>query len=126
MLMDLVVALISAVGAVICHQIPERSFFWQGHQLPVCARCTGLYVSGVVGVLAWLGVKTARGWRRIKVDPRAALRVIAVAAIPTLVTFATGVIGLWDGSNVTRALLAIPVGASAGAAVAAVFTKDLR
>ena len=124
--MDLIVALIYSVGAVICHQIPERSFFWQGHQLPVCARCTGLYVSGAVGILGWLGLKAARRWRPIAIDARVTLRVIAVAAVPTLVTFATGVIGLWDGSNLTRALLAIPVGASAGAAVAAVFTKDLR
>jgi hypothetical protein len=38
----------------------------------------------------------------------------------------TGVLGLWDGSNLTRAMLAIPFGASAGAMVAAVATKDLR
>jgi uncharacterized membrane protein len=126
MQMNLFVALIYSVGAVICHQIPERSFFWQGQQLPVCARCTGLYLSGAAGILGWLVLKAGRRSRPIRVDPRVALRVIAVTAIPTLVTFATGVIGLWDGSNVTRALLAIPVGASAGAAVAAVFTKDLR
>ena len=124
--MDLVVALIYAIGAVICHQITERSFFWQGHQLPVCARCTGLYVSGAVGVTGWIGLKIARRWRPIAVDPRVVLRVIVLAAVPTLVSIATAAIGLWDGSNVTRALLAIPVGASAGATVAAVFTKDLR
>lgn len=25
-----------------CHQLPERSFFWKGYQLPVCARCAGV------------------------------------------------------------------------------------
>ena len=25
-----------------CHQIPERSFFIAGRQLPLCARCTGI------------------------------------------------------------------------------------
>ena len=124
--MDLLVAGINAIGAVICHQIPERSFFWQGHQLPVCARCTGLYVSAIAGLLGWLVLKAVRRWRPITIDPSAALRVIAITAIPTLATVASGAIGLWDGSNITRALLAIPVGASAGAAVAAVFTKDLR
>ena len=27
-----------------CHQIPERSFFINGYQFPVCARCTGFYI----------------------------------------------------------------------------------
>ena len=34
--------------------------------------------------------------------------------------------GVWDGSNLTRAVLAVPLGVSAGAIVAAVTTKDLR
>lgn len=28
-----------------CHQMPERSFFYKGYQYPVCARCTGVYLS---------------------------------------------------------------------------------
>ncbi|WP_295620400.1 DUF2085 domain-containing protein [uncultured Methanobrevibacter sp.] len=31
----------------ICHRRPERSFFYKGHQFPVCARCTGFYISGI-------------------------------------------------------------------------------
>jgi uncharacterized membrane protein len=124
--MDLLVAFIFAVGSVICHQRPERSFFVDGHQFPVCARCTGLYLSAVVGLLGWVAFKFASRWRPLAFDPRLAIRVIAIAALPTAVSFATGVIGVWDGSNITRALLAIPLGASAGAIVAAVATKDLR
>ena len=30
---------------LICHRKPERSFHIYGHQFPVCARCTGFYVS---------------------------------------------------------------------------------
>lgn len=26
-----------------CHRLPERSFFYKGHQFPVCARCTGVF-----------------------------------------------------------------------------------
>ena len=124
--MDLVVVLIFAIGSLICHQMPERSFFVDGHQLPVCARCTGLYLSGAAGLIGWIAVKVARGWRPIAIDPRRAAKLIVIAAMPTAVSYATGVTGLWDGSNVTRALLAVPLGASAGAIVAAVATKDLR
>lgn len=27
-----------------CHQKPERSFFIHGYQMPVCARCTGVFL----------------------------------------------------------------------------------
>ena len=124
--MDLLVAFIFAVGSVICHQRPERSFFVDGHQLPVCARCTGLYVSAFVGLLGWVVFKTTSRWRPARFDPRVAIRVITIAAIPTAISLATGITGLWDGSNMTRAILAVPLGASAGAIVAAVATKDLR
>ena len=124
--MDLIVTFIFAIGGVICHQRPERSFFLDGHQLPVCARCTGLYLSGAVGLAGWIGLKIARRWRPIAFDPRVAVRLIVLAAIPTALSLASGTLGVWDGSNITRALLAIPLGASAGAIVAAVATKDLR
>jgi uncharacterized membrane protein len=124
--MDLAVAAVFAVGAVICHQLPERSFFWDGHQFPVCARCTGLYLSAAVGFIGWPALKLTRAWRPLAIDPRFALRLISIAAIPTALSVAAGMTGFWDGSNMTRAALAIPLGASAGAIVAAVFTKDLR
>lgn len=34
-----------------CHQIPERSFFFRGHQFPICARCTGILIGYVIGLI---------------------------------------------------------------------------
>lgn len=34
-----------------CHQMPERSFFLKGYQLPVCARCTGMMIGEVIAVV---------------------------------------------------------------------------
>jgi hypothetical protein len=39
------------VGSVICHQQARRSFHLEGVQLPVCARCTGIYLAAPFGVL---------------------------------------------------------------------------
>ena len=30
---------------LICHRMPERTFSYKGHYFPVCARCTGFYIS---------------------------------------------------------------------------------
>jgi uncharacterized membrane protein len=46
-----------AVGYAICHRIDERSFHTHDHQLPLCARCTGIYL----GVLTGLAFFAARG-----------------------------------------------------------------
>ena len=35
----------------ICHRKPERSFFYKGRQFPVCARCTGFYISGITSII---------------------------------------------------------------------------
>lgn len=35
----------------ICHQKPERSFFINGQQMPVCARCTGIVIGYILGIM---------------------------------------------------------------------------
>ena len=57
---------------------------------------------------------------------RWALGLLLIVATPTAVSYLTGVLGVWDGSNITRAVLAVPLGVAAGVVVAAVSTKDLR
>lgn len=38
-------------GLVGCHQMPERSFFILGYQMPICARCTGICVGYIFAFL---------------------------------------------------------------------------
>ena len=47
------------VGSLLCHQRPERSFFLWGSQMPVCARCTGIYFGAALSAL----IVTARRLR---------------------------------------------------------------
>ncbi len=101
----------------ICHQRSNRSFHVAGVQLPVCARCTGLYVSGAAGALvAWLG------WRRRLNAPRHTRAVLVAAAIPTALTFSLEWLGLAHPSSMVRAICAVPLGVSAGW----VFVRSLR
>lgn len=34
-----------------CHQLPDRSFFFKGHQFPLCARCTGILIGYIIGII---------------------------------------------------------------------------
>ena len=44
-----------AIGYAVCHRIEVRSFFMGEIQLPLCARCSGMYLGAVVGlVYQWL------------------------------------------------------------------------
>lgn len=99
-------AYLYAAASRICHQLTERSFAFGGTQLPVCARCAGLYCSAALGaVLAWLQAPRPMPWAR---------PALLVAAIPTGVTWALEHGGLAGFSNISRAVAALPLGAVAG------------
>ncbi len=64
-----------AVGYAICHRIDGRSFHIGNVQMPLCARCTGIYL----GVL--LGVALMAVARRGRAGALAPMRVIAVLVL---------------------------------------------
>lgn len=39
------------IGAYTCHQMYERSFSYRGYQFPICARCTGILVGQIIGLI---------------------------------------------------------------------------
>src|SRR3954470_5681123 len=94
------------VGHFLCHQRPERTFFVHGQQMPVCARCTGLY----------LGAALAAPLALLFAVPMASARgrlVLAAAALPTALTWATEVGGFAHFSNSGRFAAALPLGFAA-------------
>jgi uncharacterized membrane protein len=121
---------IYAAASLICHQRPERSFHIAGVPLAVCARCTGLYSGAAMGVLMLIAfsglgrISPARVERAI--TPQRAKRALITLGAPTIVTVVTALLGWWDPGNTIRATLAVPLGAIAGAVVAAVAAGDLR
>ncbi len=74
------------IGYAICHRLPDRSVVIAGRPLPLCARCTGIYL----GVMGSLTVMTLLRRRRSAELPRPALLVTLVAFI--------GLMGI-DGLN---------------------------
>ncbi len=80
------------IGYALCHQLPERSFFIHEHQTPLCARCTGMYLGFLTG-LVFLIIR-----RRTH-----AARMPSVAIISVLIGFIT-IMGI-DGINSTISIL---------------------
>lgn len=111
------------VGSYICHQRPDRSFWFDGQKMAVCARCTGIYVGAVVGlaIVASTDVTPDRGavdrtyfWWRM---------VLIVALMPMVASFGLErLVGLSD--NVSRALTAIPLGMAVAGLVGAALRGD--
>jgi len=103
--------LMYAAGAVICHQLPERSFHLAGFQLPVCARCLGIYGGAAAAAMIHvLGVFLADSARWRLLSPAAARRVFLVSALPTLVTVGLEWSAVWSATNVLRAFAGVAVG----------------
>lgn len=50
---------VDAIGYAVCHQLDERSFHADDHQLPLCARCSGMYLGAVLG-LVFLSLTSGR------------------------------------------------------------------
>lgn len=88
-----------------CHQITERCLDLGFGPLAVCARCAGLYLGGLLGLL-WTTLRNRAS------RPRP-VWLVAVAA-PTVIDFAAGEVGLPSAGNWLRLSLALPVGLLAG------------
>ena len=58
------------IGGYTCHQMYERSFSYRGYQFPVCARCTGILVGQVIGLIfIILGLRINISWSLALIIP---------------------------------------------------------
>jgi uncharacterized membrane protein len=106
--------LVYAAGSVICHQRPERSFHLLGAQMPVCARCAGLYAgTAVAAIVLWLK-RPLTG--RFSIGAR---RLLLGCALPTAATL----LYEWTTGQAPGNWVRLASGAPLGAAVAWVLLR---
>jgi hypothetical protein len=114
-------ALIYAVGAIVCHQLPARSFQWWGRQLPVCARCTGIYFGAALAAIICFGCGRSL-WQRRRTRLDTAHRARLAVAFAVVLNAATLVFEWTSGvvpANGVRAAAGLTLGAAIAAAVLA-------
>ncbi len=111
-LRSMAAAIVYVAGGFVCHQLPERSFYLGGAQIPVCARCAALYWAAPFGLVAAFGFGR-RPRRMVRPASPMMLRwVVSLSAIPTLATVALEVLGLAYPPNMVRAVAAVPLSLS--------------
>jgi uncharacterized membrane protein len=118
-----------AIGYAVCHRIDGRSFHLGSRALPLCARCTGMYL----GVWVGLGVMAVRGGRRAAaLPPRPVLAVllgfIALMGIDGVNSYASlfpGVPALYAPQNWLRLITGTLTGLSLAALIYPVFNQTL-
>jgi uncharacterized membrane protein len=91
----------------LCHQMPERSFFFHNHPLAVCARCSGLYAGFAIGSLTF---PVFRSIYRPVTPNRVWL---LLALVPTAVDFGLNLTGIVTNTHMSRVLTGALLGAVA-------------
>jgi uncharacterized membrane protein len=112
-------ASVYAVGSLVCHQRPERSFHIGELQLAVCARCVGIYAGAAIGALAVAAqsaLKAPPHMRPAGIFQRGRWMLV-VGALPTAITVALEGAGLWPTTNIVRAVAGFPLGLAAALVV---------
>ena len=103
-------ALVYAVGSLVCHQLPDRSFHIGASQLPVCARCLGVYVGAACGALGGVVLTHGPADSPLRPSARQARWSVGIALVPTVASVVLEAAGLWRTTNVERSVMGFPAG----------------
>lgn len=100
---------IYAFGDMWCHQKTERSLFIGGNQMPVCARCFGIFFGVPLGLCTTVFIKT-------RVDKNIHKRILMtlIGYVPLAVDGMGQLVGLWHSTNLTRLLTGTLAGIAFG------------
>ncbi|HEY8461518.1 MAG TPA: DUF2085 domain-containing protein [Blastocatellia bacterium] len=93
--------------STVCHQAAERSFYFHGYPMGVCSRCASIYAGFIAGLALYPFL------RDLREDGFPHRRLLIGAAIPTVIDFTAGRLGVFANTFLSRALTGILFGAVA-------------
>jgi len=94
-------------GDLWCHQRSDRSLFINGNQMPVCARCLGIFIGAPLGILASMLTKISDFHESLH---KKVLVIVSIGYAPILTDSIGQSVKLWDSVNPIR----LATGAAAG------------
>jgi len=112
-----------AVGYAVCHRIAERSFLVDDRQTPLCARCTGMYLGALLGIL-YLNRSGRRGGLpplKVNIVLGVFLFAFALDGGNSYLHFFPGAPGLYQPQNLLRLITGTGMGLGIAAFLAPVF-----
>jgi len=89
-------SLVYAVYSPFCHQFSDRSMSCFGHPLSICARCLGINLGFLLGLVLYPFI---RGWRQVRVPEK---KVFFLLSAPIVLDAAANFIKLWQSPNAVR------------------------
>lgn len=101
-----------AIGYAVCHRITVRSFLLGERQLPLCARCSGMYIGALVGILYQLRKGRKGGFppRKILIALGFLVVVFGVDGVNSYFHLFPNFSGLYEPSNFLRLLTGTGMG----------------
>jgi uncharacterized membrane protein len=105
------------VFAKICHQDPARSFWFGGVPLPVCARCTAVYLGFLGAVSFWPLLK------RIAAKGNKLQGLLMAAVVLMTVDAGLDFVGVRNSTLATRTLTGSLLGVAVGWIISSIATR---
>jgi len=128
------------LGDAECHQLPARSLFLQGNQMPVCVRCAALFTFANLGLLTAATIRPAstisrgllnviprrgRDWLLGRPGPVIGASLVLLAAVsPAAVDGGTQAFGWRESTNTLRAATGALAGWGGGLLVGVMLTSS--
>jgi uncharacterized membrane protein len=115
-----------AVGYAVCHRIDLRSFHLGDRQMPLCARCSGMYLGVISGLIYLKQISPRRGGmpsRRVLFGLAGLVILFAIDGLNSYLQLFPNVTGLYEPHNVLRLLTGTGIGIAVASVIYPAFNQ---
>ena len=118
---------VDAVGYAVCHQIESHSFLLGDHAMPMCARCTGMYLGALLGIIYQMPWKKKGGLPSIFIWMVMGLLVIlfAVDGVNSYLHFFPDAPHFYEPTNVVRLVTGTGLGLGIAMILMPIFQQSI-